>query len=179
MTATTRPDRLDQLQALERARAAAAAVLDPEVPVLTIEELGVLRDVSLGDDGAVVVTVTPTYSGCPAMEVIEADVEQAVRGAGFADVQVRRVLSPAWTTDAMTDAGRAKLLDYGIAPPARIGGPSGPGGARGPVLVALSVRCPRCGSPDTSELSRFGSTACKSLWSCDACLEPFDSFKAI
>jgi len=179
VTATTRQERLHRLDALERARAAAAAVLDPEVPVLTIEELGVLRDVSLGDDGAVVVTVTPTYSGCPAMEVIEADVEQAVRNAGFSDVQVRRVLSPAWTTDAMTDAGRAKLRDYGIAPPARIGGPPGPGGDRGPVLVALSVRCPRCGSSDTSELSRFGSTACKALWRCNACREPFDHFKAI
>jgi len=157
---------------LDEARAAAAAVLDPEVPVLTIEDLGVLRDVAVDDDGTVTVTVTPTYSGCPAMEVIERDVATAVRSAGFADVRVRRVLSPAWTTDWMSEAGRAKLRDYGIAPPP-------PHHGRGPVLVALSVRCPQCGSPDTTEVSRFGSTACKSLWRCNACREPFDHFKAL
>ena len=157
---------------LDEARAAAAAVLDPEVPVLTIEDLGVLRDVAVDDDGTVTVTVTPTYSGCPAMEVIERDVATAVRSAGFADVRVRRVLSPAWTTDWMSEAGRAKLRDYGIAPPPLHHG-------RGPVLVALSVRCPQCGSPDTTEVSRFGSTACKSLWRCNACREPFDHFKAL
>lgn len=153
---------------------AAAAVLDPEVPVLTIEDLGVLRDVSVGADG-VTVTVTPTYSGCPAMETIEHDVEAAVRAAGFADVTVRRVLAPAWTTDWMTEAGRRKLAAYGVAPPSR----RTPEGSTGPVLVNLSVRCPQCGSPDTSELSRFGSTACKSLWRCTTCREPFDHFKAI
>lgn len=147
-------------------------MLDPEVPVLTIQDLGVLRNVSV-DDGTVTVTVTPTYSGCPAMEVIERDVEVAVRAAGFDDVVVRRVLSPAWTTDWMTEEGRRKLADYGIAPPAR----RTPG--TGPVLLQLSVRCPQCGSPDTAELSRFGSTACKSLWRCNACREPFDHFKAI
>jgi ring-1,2-phenylacetyl-CoA epoxidase subunit PaaD len=147
-------------------------VLDPEVPVLTIDDLGVLRDVSV-DAGGVTVTVTPTYSGCPAMEVIERDVEAAVRAAGFAQVTVRRVLSPPWTTDWMSDEGRRKLEAYGIAPP------SGRTPAAGPVLVGLSVRCPQCGSPDTRELSRFGSTACKSLWRCNACREPFDHFKAI
>ena len=152
--------------------AAAAAVLDPEVPVLTIEDLGVLREVSVRDDGAVTVTVTPTYSGCPAMEAIEHDVEDAVRAAGFADVSVRRVLAPAWTTDWMTEQGRRKLAEYGVAPPARRT-------TAGPVAVSLSVRCPQCGSPDTSELSRFGSTACKSLWRCMTCREPFDHFKAI
>jgi len=157
---------------LDEARAAAAAVLDPEVPVLTIEDLGVLRDVAVDDDGTVTVTVTPTYSGCPAMEVIERDVATAVRSAGFADVKVRRVLSPAWTTDWMSEAGREKLRDYGIAPPPRQR-------SSGPVLVALSVRCPQCGSPDTTEVSRFGSTACKSLWRCNACREPFDHFKAL
>jgi ring-1,2-phenylacetyl-CoA epoxidase subunit PaaD len=156
----------------EAARAAAAAVLDPEVPVLTIEDLGVLRDVSV-DAGGVTVTVTPTYSGCPAMEVIERDVEAAVRAAGFDRVTVRRVLAPAWTTDWMTEAGRRKLVDYGIAPP------SPRTSSEGPVLVSLSVRCPNCGSPDTRELSRFGSTACKSLWQCTTCREPFDHFKAI
>lgn len=164
------------MSAVDTARAAAAAVLDPEVPVLTIEDLGVLRDVRVDAD-RVTVTVTPTYSGCPAMEVIERDVETAVRAAGFDDVVVRRVLSPAWTTDWMSDAGRHKLEQYGIAPPAPHA-PHAPHGS-GPVPVALSVRCPQCGSPDTRELSRFGSTACKSLWQCQACHEPFDHFKAI
>ena len=164
------------MSAVDTARAAAAAVLDPEVPVLTIEDLGVLRDVRVDAD-RVTVIVTPTYSGCPAMEVIERDVESAVRAAGFDDVVVRRVLSPAWTTDWMTDAGRHKLEAYGIAPPAPHA-PHAPHGG-GPVPVTLSVRCPQCGSPDTRELSRFGSTACKSLWQCQACREPFDHFKAI
>lgn len=170
MTATTRVS-----AAVERAWQAAAAVLDPEVPVLTIEDLGVLRDVAV-DGGVVTVTVTPTYSGCPAMEAIEHDVEAAVRAAGFEQVQLRRVLSPAWTTDWMSDAGRRKLEAYGIAPPATRRDHAD---ASGPVLVSLSVRCPQCGSRDTRELSRFGSTACKSLWRCGACLEPFDHFKAI
>jgi ring-1,2-phenylacetyl-CoA epoxidase subunit PaaD len=159
--------------ALEQARAAAAGVLDPEVPVLTIADLGVLRDVEVDGD-AVTVTVTPTYSGCPAMEVIERDVEAAVRDAGFEQVVVRRVLSPPWTTDWMSDEGRRKLEDYGVAPPS-----TRAAGGSGPVPVALSVRCPQCGSPDTHELSRFGSTACKSLWRCNACREPFDHFKAL
>lgn len=159
--------------ALEQARAAAAGVLDPEVPVLTIADLGVLRDVEV-DGHAVTVTVTPTYSGCPAMEVIERDVEAAVRDAGFEQVVVRRVLSPPWTTDWMSDEGRRKLEDYGVAPPT-----TRAASGSGPVPVALSVRCPQCGSPDTHELSRFGSTACKSLWRCNACREPFDHFKAL
>jgi ring-1,2-phenylacetyl-CoA epoxidase subunit PaaD len=155
-----------------RASAAAGAVLDPEVPVLTIADLGVLRDVTVEADGRVTVTVTPTYSGCPAMDVIRRDVEEAVRAAGFPDVQVRTVLSPAWTTDWMTDRGRRALADYGIAPPQRHRSTTGP------VVVSLSVRCPQCDSGDTRELSRFGSTACKSMWACNACLEPFDHFKA-
>jgi ring-1,2-phenylacetyl-CoA epoxidase subunit PaaD len=151
---------------------AAAAVPDPEVPVLTIEDLGVLRSVDVADDGAVHVTITPTYSGCPAMDTIRADVLTALGEAGFADVTVELVLSPAWTTDWMSEAGKEKLRDYGIAPPQ----PRAPGGA---VPLQLSLRCPQCGSPDTHELSRFGSTACKSLWVCDACREPFDHFKTI
>jgi ring-1,2-phenylacetyl-CoA epoxidase subunit PaaD len=158
--------------AAARASAAAGSVLDPEVPVLTIADLGVLRDVTVDAAGRVIVTVTPTYSGCPAMDVIRRDVEDAVHAAGFSDVEVRTVLSPPWTTDAMTDLGRQALLDYGIAPPQRRTSTSGP------VLVSLSVRCPQCGSPDTRELSRFGSTACKSMWACNSCLEPFDHFKA-
>lgn len=156
---------------VERARAVAAAVLDPEVPVLTIDDLGVLRDVTVDDSGLVEVTVTPTYSGCPAMDVIRADVEKALHDNGFDRVEVRTTLSPAWTTDWMSAEGKRKLEAYGIAPPTRR--------TAGPVAVALSVRCPRCGSTDTRELSRFGSTACKALWSCNACLEPFDHFKAI
>jgi len=148
----------------------AAAVLDPEVPVLTIEDLGILRTVEATDDG-VVVTITPTYSGCPAMEAIRSDILAAFADAGRHDVRVDFVLAPAWTTDWMSDEGKRKLLDYGIVPPQ-------PRGA-GPVGLALTLRCPQCGSPDTRELSRFGSTACKSLWVCNVCAEPFDHFKAI
>lgn len=162
---------IGSVTSLEAARAAAGAVLDPEVPVLTIADLGVLREVEVTDDGAVTVTITPTYSGCPAMDVIRRDVEAAVRGAGFDRVEVRTVLAPAWTTDWMTDDGRRALLEYGIAPPSRRD--------TGPVAVRLSVRCPQCGSANTRETSRFGSTACKSLWVCGDCREPFDHFKAI
>ncbi len=158
---------------VERARAAAAQVPDPEVPVLTIADLGVLRDVHVDEHGGVVVTITPTYSGCPAMDTIRADIEQALLAAGFADVEVRTVLSPAWSTDWMSEAGRRKLEDYGVAPPT-------PAARRGgPVALTLSIRCPQCSSADTRELSHFGSTACKSLWSCNTCREPFDHFKAL
>jgi ring-1,2-phenylacetyl-CoA epoxidase subunit PaaD len=156
---------------LERARAVAGAVRDPEVPVLTIADLGVLRDVTITEDGAVEVTVTPTYSGCPAMDTIRSDVAHALREAGFGDVRVRTVLAPAWTTDWMTDAGRRALADYGIAPPGRR--------RAGPVALSLTVKCPNCGSASTRELSRFGSTACKALWQCRDCGEPFDHFKTL
>ncbi|HEX6247200.1 MAG TPA: 1,2-phenylacetyl-CoA epoxidase subunit PaaD [Nocardioidaceae bacterium] len=154
------------------AREVAAEVPDPEIPVLTIEDLGILRDVEVRDDGHVHVTITPTYSGCPAMDAIRADVVEALHRAGYDDVGVDLVLSPAWTTDWMSEEGRRKLEEYGVAPPA----PAQPGGA---VPLTLSLRCPLCGSPDTRELSRFGSTACKSLWVCNACREPFDHFKTI
>lgn len=156
------------------------AVPDPEIPVLTIAELGILRDVSVGDgageDGRVTVTITPTYSGCPAMDAIAADVRRVLHAAGHRDVEVRLVLSPAWTTDWMSESGRAKLAAYGIAPPQQRTGTTGGNG--GPVPLTLSVRCPQCGSPDTRELSRFASTACKALWVCRACGEPFDHFKS-
>jgi len=152
-------------------REVVAEVLDPEVPVLTIDDLGILRDVTVDEHGRVEVTITPTYSGCPAMDAISADVTRALADKGFDDVAVRTVLSPAWTTDWMSDAGKQKLLDYGVAPPQPRSDTS--------VMVALSLRCPQCGSPDTHELSRFGSTACKSLWVCESCLEPFDHFKAL
>ncbi len=152
-------------------RAIVARVLDPEVPVLTIDDLGILRDVTVDGDGHIEVTITPTYSGCPAMEAITADVTAALADHGLHDVSVRLVLAPAWTTDWMSDAGKAKLLEYGIAPPQ----------PRSDTLVSVTLtpRCPQCGSPDARELSRFGSTACKSLWVCNACKEPFDHFKAI
>ncbi len=152
-------------------REVVAEVLDPEVPVLTIDDLGILRDVTVDEHGRVEVTITPTYSGCPAMDAISADVTRALADKGFDDVAVRTVLSPAWTTDWMSDAGKQKLLDYGVAPPQPRSDTS--------VMVALSLRCPQCGSPETHELSRFGSTACKSLWVCESCLEPFDHFKAL
>ncbi|HSK28213.1 MAG TPA: 1,2-phenylacetyl-CoA epoxidase subunit PaaD [Jiangellales bacterium] len=152
-------------------RAVVADVPDPEVPVLTIDDLGVLRDVRVEPDGHVVVEITPTYSGCPAMDAIRDDVLTRLREQGATGAEVRLVLSPAWTTDWMSEDGRRKLREYGIAPPHLRG--------TGPVPLSLSVRCPRCGSPDTRETSRFGSTACKSLWTCRACLEPFDHFKAL
>ena len=146
-----------------------AQVHDPEIPVITIEDLGILRDVQVDGD-RVVVTITPTYSGCPAMQEIEADVRSAL--AGY-DVEVRTVLSPAWTTDWMTEDGRRKLHDHGIAPPVRR--PSGP------VPVQLGpprLTCPQCGSADTEELTRFGSTSCTSMWRCRDCREPFSHFRA-
>jgi ring-1,2-phenylacetyl-CoA epoxidase subunit PaaD len=148
---------------------AVAAVVDPEIRAVTIADLGILRDVTVDGD-RVTVTVTPTYSGCPAMDVIRADVRRALGAAGFRDVEVVTALRPAWTTDWISAAGRSKLTAAGIAPP----GPAG-----GPVALTIRVRCPRCGSPDTEELSRFGSTACKSLWRCRACAEPFDRVKAL
>jgi len=156
-----------------RAWAVAARVPDPELPVVTIEDLGILRDVTEDDQRRVHVQITPTYSGCPAMETIRTDLIDALTEAGYRRVCVEFVLSPAWTTDWMTDEARAKLSAYGIAPP----GPAGP--TDGPVSLSLSVRCPQCGSPDTRESSRFGSTACKSLWVCRSCREPFDHFKPL
>jgi ring-1,2-phenylacetyl-CoA epoxidase subunit PaaD len=151
-------------------RAAVAAVPDPEIPVLTIEDLGILRDVAVEDDH-VVVTITPTYSGCPAIDAIRADVATVLRAHGIEDAEVRTVLSPAWTTDWMSEQGRRKLREYGIAPPA-------PRAADASRLVQLGVCCPRCGSFDVRESSRFGATACQAQYACRSCLEPFDHFKA-
>ena len=155
-----------------RAWDAAAQVCDPEIPVLTIADLGVLRSVEIVEDGAVEVAITPTYSGCPAMDVIGVDVELALLKAGLDKVRIRHVLSPAWTTDWMSEAGRAKLLAYGIAPPAATS-------SRRALFGEDGVACPRCGSELTQKISEFGSTACKSLWRCLACREPFDHFKCI
>jgi ring-1,2-phenylacetyl-CoA epoxidase subunit PaaD len=148
----------------------AATVLDPEVPVLTIEDLGVLRQVSIAGNGAVSVQITPTYSGCPAIDAMRDDIVTVLTEHGYSDVTVTTVLAPAWTTDWMSEAGRAKLEEYGIAAPA-------PRGTGGPVSLGLGIRCPRCGSLHTRQLSRFGSTSCKALYVCQRCQEPFDYFK--
>jgi len=159
---------------------AVTAVRDPELRVLTIAELGILRGVAVDAAGRVTVTITPTYTGCPAMDVIRRDIAAAARAAGHADVEVRTVLSPAWTTDWITESGRAKLAAARISPPEPAGaGRGGPGGPGGPVGLTLARRCPQCGSPETEELSRFGSTPCKALWRCRACTEPFEAIKAL
>jgi len=155
------------------ARAAAASVVDPELRVITIEELGVLRDVSEDPDtGAVTVTITPTYSGCPAMDVIRSDIRSALRRSGYDRVEVVTSYGEPWSTDWISESGRAKLAAAGIAPP-------GPAHGRRPVPLALAVRCPRCGSVETEEIARFGSTACKALWRCRSCAEPFDRVKPL
>jgi ring-1,2-phenylacetyl-CoA epoxidase subunit PaaD len=155
-----------------RARAAAASVVDPELPVLTIEDLGVLRDVRVAEDGLVEVAITPTYSGCPAMNVIACDVALALERAGIANARVKTVLLPAWTTDWMSEEGRRKLNEYGIAPPA-------PKATRRALFGVEAIACPRCGSQETEKIAEFGSTACKALWRCRSCGEPFDYFKCI
>ncbi|WP_448033484.1 1,2-phenylacetyl-CoA epoxidase subunit PaaD [Bradyrhizobium liaoningense] len=153
----------------QRAWNAAASVVDPEIPVLTIADLGVLREVALdGDD--VEVAITPTYSGCPAMNMIALEVELALERAGFRRPKVRTVLSPAWTTDWMSEEGRRKLRAYGIAPPQA-------SSSRRALFGEQAVECPQCGSDKTELLSEFGSTSCKALWRCKACREPFDYFK--
>jgi ring-1,2-phenylacetyl-CoA epoxidase subunit PaaD len=164
---------IDREALRRRAYEAAATVCDPEVPVLTIADLGILHDVSVGDEGKVVVTILPTYSGCPAMGVIQRDVEAALAEAGFTDVAVKLSSSPVWSTDLISEAGREKLRASGIAPPGR-----GRGEHR---LFAPGepVRCPRCGSPATEKISAFGATACKALWRCTSCREPFEYFKCL
>jgi ring-1,2-phenylacetyl-CoA epoxidase subunit PaaD len=153
-----------------RAWEAAAGVVDPEIPVLTIADLGVLREVAIKHDGGVEVTITPTYSGCPAMNMIALEIELALAREGFAGAKVRTVLSPAWTTDWMSEEGRRKLRDYGIAPPQ-------PSASRRGLFGIEQVTCPQCGSADTELLAEFGSTSCKALWRCKSCREPFDYFK--
>ncbi|MFG2890372.1 1,2-phenylacetyl-CoA epoxidase subunit PaaD [Streptomyces sp. NPDC048248] len=157
----------------EELRALAGSVPDPELPVLTLAELGVVRDVKLTAPDRVEVCLTPTYTGCPAIEAMSADIERVLHDRGIAEVEVRTVLSPPWSTDAITDEGRRKLAEFGIAPPR----PTGP--ATGPVAVDLAIRCPHCGSTDTTLLSRFSSTACKALRRCESCREPFDHFKEL
>lgn len=177
---------------LERVRRLVAEVPDPEVPVLTIDDLGVLRSVELDADGKVIVTITPTYSGCPAMHHIEQAILSVLTGERV-EGDVRTVHSPAWTTEWMSAEGRSKLREYGIAPPrpmstseSMTGPMSGP--MSGPVSVSVAVggtpdprpvECPQCGSEHTETVSQFGSTACKSLHRCLDCREPFDHFKEL
>ncbi|WP_035841225.1 1,2-phenylacetyl-CoA epoxidase subunit PaaD [Kitasatospora azatica] len=149
----------------------AGAVPDPELPMLTLAELGVLAEVEQ-DGPTVTVWLTPTYSGCPAVAEMAADVRHRLERAGFTEVEVRLRLDPPWSTDLITPAGRAKLAAAGIAPP-------GPAGLLRLGRTRLAVHCPQCGSGDTEELSRFGSTACKALWRCRACREPFERMKEI
>ena len=137
-------------------RAVLATVMDPEIPVVSVIDLGIVRDVTSER-----VRITPTYSGCPATEVIERTIREALDAAGFRQVKIETELAPPWTTDWITDQGKAALKAYGIAPPE----------------VAKTATCPQCGSTDTEEVSRFGSTPCKAQWRCKACLEPFDRFK--
>lgn len=151
---------------------AAACVTDPELPVLTVADLGILSDVEIDDAGAVRVTILPTYSGCPAMGVIALDIETALAKAGFDQVSVKLSHLPAWSTDRMSSEARDKLRAYGIAPPAK-------GAGKRALFGMPDVACPRCGSRETERISEFGSTACKALWRCVACREPFDHFKCI
>ncbi|WP_028799349.1 1,2-phenylacetyl-CoA epoxidase subunit PaaD [Streptomyces sp. 142MFCol3.1] len=172
----------------EELRRLAGSVPDPELPVLTLEELGVLRAVRVHDADSVEVDLTPTYTGCPAIEAMSVDIERVLHEHGIREVAVRTVLSPAWSTDDISDEGRRKLREFGIAPP-RGGRPTGPVTVQlGPTRTTPSgtrpqqtepVHCPLCGSADTELLSRFSSTACKALRRCLSCREPFDHFKEL
>ncbi len=153
------------------AYAAAAAVVDPEIPVLTLEDLGVLRGVERRGE-AIVVKLTPTYTGCPATLAIQLAVQAALAEAGLSAARVETVLAPPWSTDDISEEGRRKLKDFGIAPPVR-------GAAARSLFAEETVACPKCGSAATSRISEFGSTACKALWRCETCSEPFDYFKCL
>jgi len=151
--------------AIDRIRSVLAGVPDPEIPVVSVLDLGIVREIS--DDH---VTITPTYTGCPATFAIERMIRTALDGAGFGELRLETILAPAWSTDWITDEGREKLRAYGIAPP-----PMGSGAAA--LKNQAPAECPRCGSSNTQEISRFGSTPCKALWRCKSCAEPFDRFK--
>ncbi|HEX5970300.1 MAG TPA: 1,2-phenylacetyl-CoA epoxidase subunit PaaD [Gemmatimonadaceae bacterium] len=151
-------------------------VMDPEVPVLSVRELGIVRDVLVDDRDGVTVVVTPTYSGCPAIQVIERDILTALERAGFGNAKVRTTYSPAWTTDWIPDSAKAKLKAYGIAPP---GAAADTGGLVQLMRARQAPPCPYCDSTDTELRSEFGSTACKSVCWCRSCRQPFEEFKAI
>ena len=168
MVARALPSREEVLAILD-------AVMDPEVPVLSVRELGIVRDVTVDAEGAVTVTVTPTYSGCPAIRVIEDDIVTAIRAAGITDVRMRTTYAPAWTTDWIMPQAKAKLKAYGIAPPVRA--ESG-GGLVQLMRARPSAQCPYCDSYETEVRSEFGSTACKSVCWCRGCGQPFEEFKA-
>jgi len=164
---------------LDRAWALLDRVLDPEVPVVSVRDLGIVRDVVEGDDGGMTVVVTPTYSGCPATEVIEESIVAALEGAGLGPVRVEMRRAPAWTTDWMSEKGRRQLRDYGIAPPGPVAAPATVPLRFVPRSKPLALACPRCASLETERISAFGATACKALWRCLACGEPFEHFKPI
>jgi len=150
-------------------------VLDPEVPAISVVDLGIIRNVDVSDEGKVCISVTPTYTGCPATALINEVIKSAVEVAGYADVSLKQVLSPAWTTDWISEEGREKLRAYGIAPPV---GKAGTGKAA-LFGVSTQVDCPQCGSSNTEQISEFGSTACKAMYRCLSCAEPFEYFKCI
>jgi len=164
---------------LDRAWALLDRVLDPEVPVVSVRDLGIVRDVLEGDDGGMTVVVTPTYSGCPATEVIEESIVAALEGAGLGPVRVEMRRAPAWTTDWMSEKGRRQLRDYGIAPPGPVAAPATAPLRFVPRPPPKALACPRCESLQTERISAFGATACKALWRCQACGEPFEHFKPI
>ena len=164
---------------LDRAWALLDRVLDPEVPVVSVRDLGIVRDVIEGDDGGMTVVVTPTYSGCPATEVIEESIVAALEGAGLGPVRVEMRRAPAWTTDWMSEKGRRQLRDYGIAPPGPVAAPATAPLRFVPRPPPKALACPRCESLQTERISAFGATACKALWRCQACGEPFEHFKPI
>ena len=171
---------LDASGDIARAWAVLHEVPDPEVPAISLCDLGIVRDVRRGEDGALEVVLTPTYSGCPATEQIEQDATAALVAAGLGPVRMSLQRAPAWTTDWISADGRRKLREYGIAPPGPV-----EAGAAVPIRLVrrgapvASIACPRCGSVQTERLSAFGSTACKALWRCLSCREPFEHFKPI
>ncbi|GAA1621528.1 phenylacetate-CoA oxygenase subunit PaaJ [Brevibacterium sanguinis] len=177
MTAMPLTPLTDGAEAVDRARAAAARVTDPEMPMLTLVDLGVLRDVTVEDDH-VVATITPTYSGCPAMATMRDDLQRELQDAGFPDAEIRVSLTPAWSSDWITEEGRAALAGAGISPPGQA--PR----RQGPVALTLmptrrAIVCTLCGSDDVALTSEFGPTACKAMYQCRTCLEPFEHVKEI
>jgi ring-1,2-phenylacetyl-CoA epoxidase subunit PaaD len=148
-------------------------VSDPEVPVLSILDLGIVRGVAVKEPGECMVTITPTYSGCPAMDAIGMNIRMALAGRGLSKVDVQLQISPAWTTDWMSEEGKQKLKEYGIAPPQRMSSTGSPGLFEDDVVIA----CPRCDSEDTRLVSNYGATSCKAMYQCNSCMEPFEHFK--